>query len=110
MGAKRARLAWMALALALAVAVSLLLIRPRAGEKYTAAGRAAAVPGIEEPSRLADRLNSPATDVRADLHLVDQLFVAYRSALRTGNPVGENVEITAALQGRNKLWFAFIPP
>src|SRR5580698_1902534 len=123
MGAKRARLAWVALALALAVAVSLLLIRPRSGKKDAAVVRAAglpaapgrtdrpaaAVPGIEEPSRLADGLNSPATDARADLRLVDQLFVAYRSALRTGNPVGENVEITAALTGRNRLGFAFIP-
>jgi hypothetical protein len=69
----------------------------------------AAAPGGEEPSRLADGLNSPSGDVRADLRLVDQLFVAYRSALRTGNPIGENAEITAALRGRNKLGFAFIP-
>ncbi len=123
MGAKRARVAWVALALVLAAVVALVVLRPRPvrknasapGADGAAAGQVrvgasvAASPAREEPSRLADGLNSPAGDVRADLRLVDQLFVAYRSALRTGNPVGENAEITAALKGRNKLGFAFIP-
>jgi hypothetical protein len=63
----------------------------------------------EEPSQLAVGLNSPTGDVHADLRIVDQVFVAYRAALHNGNPVGENSEITAALTGRNKLGFAFIP-
>jgi hypothetical protein len=63
----------------------------------------------EEPSHLADGLNSPTGDVHADLRLVNAIFNAYRSAVRSGNPVGENSEITAALTGRNKLGFAFIP-
>ncbi len=123
MGAKRARLAWVALALASVVAVAIRFILPRAGPQNEVAARAAGAPAVpgrtdgsraagpafEEPSRLADGLNSPATDARADLRLVDQIFIAYRSALRTDNPVGENVEITAALKGRNKLGFAFIP-
>ncbi len=65
--------------------------------------------GAEERSRLADNLNSPSGDVHADLRLVNEIFIAYRSALRTGNPVGENSEITAALTGRNRLGYAFIP-
>src|SRR5580700_9340426 len=121
MGAKRARVAWVALALALAATVALLALLPRAARKNAEVGRKAgadpgrtgaplaAAPAVEEPSRLADGLNSPAADVRSDLRLVDQIFVAYRSALRTGNPIGENAEITAALKGRNKLGFAFIP-
>jgi hypothetical protein len=67
------------------------------------------VAGAEDRSRLADGLNSPEGDVRSDLRVIDQIFVAYRSALRSGNPTGENAEITAALKGRNKLGFAFIP-
>ena len=63
----------------------------------------------EEPSRLADGLNAPGRSAQDDLRQVDALFRAYRSALRQGNPVGENAEITAALTGRNKLGFAFIP-
>jgi hypothetical protein len=41
---------------------------------------------------------------------VNAVFVAYRGAIRAGNPVGENNEITASLMGRNKLGYAFIPP
>lgn len=75
-----------------------------------AAPSAAPAAGVEERSRLADDLNSPAGDVHADLRLINQIFIAYRGAIRTGNPVGENSEITAALKGRNRLAFAFIPP
>ncbi len=32
-----------------------------------------------------------------------------RSALRSGNPVGENSEITPAPMARNRLGYAFIP-
>ena len=63
----------------------------------------------EEPSRLADGLNSPTGDVHSDLRLVNEIFVAYRAATHSGNPVGENAEISAALMGRNRLGFAFIP-
>lgn len=63
----------------------------------------------EERSHLADNLNSAATDVHSDLRLVNEIFTAYRGAVRSGNPVGENAEITAVLTGRNKLGFAFIP-
>jgi hypothetical protein len=40
---------------------------------------------------------------------VNAIFLAYQGALHSGNPVGENSEITAALRGRNRLGFAFIP-
>jgi hypothetical protein len=65
--------------------------------------------GPEQPSQLAVGLNSPTGDIRADLRILNQVFVAYRAALHNGNPVGENNEITAALTGRNGLGFAFIP-
>ncbi len=63
----------------------------------------------DAPSELADKLNSPATDIHADLRLLHELFVAYRGAVHGLNPVGENVDITAVLTGRNELGFAFIP-
>ena len=66
--------------------------------------------GKEERSRLADALNSASGDVHSDLRLVNEIFIAYRGAIHSENPVGENSEITAALEGRNKLSYAFIPP
>jgi hypothetical protein len=60
---------------------------------------------------LADALNSPATDIRADLKLVSDIIETFRTNfLATGNPVGDNAEITAALTGRNKLRLSLIPP
>jgi len=62
-------------------------------------------------SRLADALNAPAGSIRADLEIVSQLLEAFRTNfLASGNPVGDNAEITAALAGRNKLHVAFISP
>jgi hypothetical protein len=63
----------------------------------------------EEPSHLADRLDAPTSDIASDLRVLNDIFVQYRSAIHGENPVGENVEITAALTGRNKLGFSFIP-
>ncbi len=115
-------------AILLGVVVILLVLRPRLGPvsrglsalERRAPLSAAALPPVkaapaaaplaEEPSRLAEGLNAPDGDVTRDLRIVSQIFSAYRSALRTGNPVGENAEITAALRGRNKLGFEFIPP
>ena len=63
-----------------------------------------------ERSTLADTLNSPATDIRADLRIVADVVEAFRSNFpQTGNPVGSNEEITAALTGKNKLRLALIP-
>ena len=62
-------------------------------------------------SDLAQNLNSPSTDIRADLRIVSDVIEAFRTNfLQTGNPVGANAEITAALAGKNKLRFAFIAP
>ena len=63
-----------------------------------------------ERSTLADALNSPATDIRSDLKVVASIVDTYRSNfLSTGNPVGSNAEITAALTGGNRLRLALIP-
>ena len=63
-----------------------------------------------ERSNLADHLNSPRTDIRADLRLVSGLIETFRTNfLQTGNPVGTNAEITAALAGRNRLRLSLIP-
>jgi hypothetical protein len=126
MGQPRIRMGIFGAALALGVVLLLLLLRPRVGPLRLAvsalmdrthppaaapASGAGALPAAagKERSELADGLNSPSGDVHADLRLIDQVFIAYRQALHTGNPVGENAEITAALTGRNKLGFAFIP-
>ncbi|HVS51623.1 MAG TPA: hypothetical protein VHD62_04650 [Opitutaceae bacterium] len=82
----------------------------------TAAATNAKIPRPEFPppteiSHLADALNSPAADIRADLRIVAGLLEAFRTNFpHDGNPVGENVEITAALAGKNSLRFGFLPP
>ena len=68
------------------------------------------IPPLERSS-LADALNSPRTDLNADLRLVLDIVSNFRSNFpRDGNPVGSNAEITAALTGQNKLRLALIPP
>jgi hypothetical protein len=127
MGSQRIRTGLLVSALAAALALLLLVFQPgfaplrrailalRSRPHAAQAGSSAApssapAAGAEERSRLADDLNSPSGDVHADLRLINEIFIAYRGAVRSGNPVGENSEITAALKGRNKLSFAFIPP
>lgn len=62
------------------------------------------------PEDLATALNSPASNINADLRLVADILDTFRSNFpRDGNPVGTNVEITAALAGRNALGLALIP-
>ena len=68
-------------------------------------------PPALERSTLADTLNSPATDIAADLRVVADILVNFRTNFpRDGNPVGSNAEITAALTGQNRLRLALIPP
>ena len=68
-------------------------------------------PPALERSTLADTLNSPATDVAADLRVVADILVNFRTNFpRDGNPVGSNAEITANLTGQNRLRLALIPP
>lgn len=63
-----------------------------------------------ERSPLADTLNSPTTDIRADLRLVSDIIETFRSNFpKDGNPVGTNAEITAFLVGKNKLRLSLIP-
>jgi hypothetical protein len=69
---------------------------------------------IENPitgvSHIADELNAPNGTIRRDLEILDEAMVTFRTNFpRTGNPVGENAEITAALCGDNPAHFAFIP-
>ena len=67
-------------------------------------------PAIEGESRLADNLNAPGGTIRRDLAILEEVFATWQTNFpRTGNPVGENAEITAALTGDNSLKFAFIP-
>jgi hypothetical protein len=69
------------------------------------------LPASGEVSHLADTLNSPSTDIRSDLRVVAEVIDAFRTNFpRDGNPVGDNIEITAALTGKNKLGLALIPP
>ncbi|MSU25210.1 MAG: hypothetical protein EXS32_15495 [Opitutus sp.] len=62
-------------------------------------------------SPIADELNAPAGTIRGDLALLNELFVTFQTNFpRTGNPVGENAEITAALTGDNPVKFSFLSP
>jgi hypothetical protein len=62
-------------------------------------------------SPIATELNSPAGDIRRDLRVLNEVLETWQTNFpRTGNPVGENVEITRALTGENPLRFAFIRP
>jgi hypothetical protein len=64
---------------------------------------------VDQPSELVAKLNAPDGDINADLRIVDSVFAAYRAGTKEDDPVGENAEITAALMGKNKLDFAFVP-
>ena len=80
-----------------------------AAEAFARTGYAAT--SMEDIAALADALNSPATDIRADLRLVSDILETFRTNFpREGNPVGTNAEITAILTGKNKLRLALIPP
>lgn len=73
---------------------------------HRADGSAAAA----DRSTLADALNSPTTDINADLRIVADVLGAFRTNFRAlGNPTGSNAEITAALTGNNSLKLALIP-
>lgn len=72
-------------------------------------GPATATDEAAPRSTLADTLNAPTSDIRADLRVLAEVVDAYRSNFRA-NPVGANPEITAALTGKNSLQLAVIPP
>ena len=61
-------------------------------------------------SAIADDLNAPGGTIRRDLEILNEVFTTWQTNFpRTGNPVGENAEITAALTGDNPVRFGFIP-
>lgn len=81
-----------------------------AGPGQPKTGNAPRKAPAEERSALADALNAPTTNTQADLRLLADLLETFRSNfLQTGNPVGTNAEITAALSGKNKLRLSLIP-
>jgi hypothetical protein len=83
---------------------------PPVGNSKSAAGTAG-LGATTAHSPLADELNSPRSDVRADLRIVSEIIDTFRSNFpRNGNPVGNNADITAALTGKNSLRLALIPP
>lgn len=64
-----------------------------------------------DPVSAALELNSPRHDIARDLVLLDTVFTNWRLDFpRTGNPVGENSDITSAFTGNNPLRLAYIPP
>ena len=64
----------------------------------------------EERIALADPLNASGKDIQSDLRVLNDLFQAWATNFpQTGNPVGENAEIAAALAGDNPLRLALIP-
>lgn len=66
-------------------------------------------PALEGESHLADDLNAPGGTIQRDIAIVEEIFATWQTNFpRTGNPVGENAEITAALAGDNELKFAFL--
>jgi hypothetical protein len=79
---------------------------------HTAPPPATPFPGerIRLPSAdLAERLNDPAESPAEDLAIVDLLITDFRRHF-SGNPVGENDEITAALTGHNPKGLVYLPP
>jgi hypothetical protein len=75
----------------------------------TAPGTVATTP-TEDRIALADSLNAPSGSIQRDLRILQDILAAWRSNFpRDGNPVGENVEITAALTGKNRFELALIP-
>ncbi len=61
---------------------------------------------------LADRLNQPEQDARADVLVVEELLRLLAQSLRgtQHRPLGANAEFTAALAGANPLKLTFLPP
>ena len=70
-----------------------------------------APPPADGASPIAEKLNAPSGTIRHDLEMLNEVFAAWQTNFpHDGNPIGENAEITAALEGQNKLRFAFISP
>ena len=65
---------------------------------------------FESPSNLAAELNAPTGTIAGDLQILSSVMTDWRLNFpRSGNPVGDNAEITAALTGENPLRLPMIP-
>jgi len=68
-------------------------------------------PPLAGESPVADELNAATGTIQRDLRILNEVFETWQTNFpRSGNPVGENAEITRALAGGNELRFAFVSP
>jgi len=121
--------AWPSLAFALAALALWLWLWPRSDERprlissvrepasnvspsgSTPASPPDSVDSEETDLNLAVDLNAAGKTIRDDLKTLDGVLQVWQTNfLHTGNPVGTNAEITAALTGHNSLHVAFISP
>ncbi|MBK8478619.1 MAG: hypothetical protein IPL39_20765 [Opitutaceae bacterium] len=99
------------------------LAHPQSSERTAAAAPPTTTPTVSELPRpiaranathhpLADRLNHPDQDARADVLAVEELLRLFAQAVRgmPRRPLGTNAEFTAALAGANPLRLTFLPP
>lgn len=69
------------------------------------------VPPTSAPVPAIATLNAPTQTIEDDLRSLQGVLLQWQTNfLRTGNPVGTNAEITAALCGENPLQLDLIPP
>lgn len=63
-------------------------------------------------SPLAAELNAPDQDAEKDVLVLQQLIGQYLTALqgKPGRPIGDNMDLTRALTGNNRLKMVAIPP
>ena len=99
--------------------VSTWFIQRRADQAAPIPSPAAATPTLAPAESPADPLaglvgeglNATDGTIERDLAIVDDLLAAWRTNFPgTGNPIGENREITASLTGRNRLRLTLVPP
>ncbi|MBI5382508.1 MAG: hypothetical protein HZA31_11460 [Opitutae bacterium] len=94
---------------AAAAAASSPAAAPETPAKPAATATATAAATAEPPSPLANELNAPHSTIQRDLAILNDLFLAWQTNFpHEGNPVGDNVEITQQLTGRNRLGFQFV--
>lgn len=78
--------------------------KPTPGRESALVSRPTPASVVEPPLTVADRLGAADGSIIADLRILSDVFEAYRNNFpKEGSPVGENVDITAALTGRNAL-------
>lgn len=122
--------AWPSIAFALAASALLFWLNPRSTERARLNIAVREISSDSSPANasskqdaaadtyteindlnLAADLNAPGKTEMDDLKTLDGVFSVWQTNfLHTGNPVGTNAEITAALTGHNSLHTAFISP